>query len=80
MGKSDTEKQFSEILDLIETLAGALEHANGVMESYQMDIRNPPDFVAYDLVSAGFCQGTIYLNAPQRIRAALDKYREFGGP
>lgn len=50
----------------IECLREALTYAMWTIESYQIDIRNS-QWLGVDLVSLGFCQGTIYTGALEKI-------------
>ena len=50
-------------------LQKALEHAIAIIENYQRDIQYPQDSgYDFDLVAAGFCQGSMYLGAVERIK------------
>lgn len=42
-----------------DQLTAALKVAIGIIESYQMDIRNS-EWTGVDLEAKGFCQGTVY--------------------
>ena len=61
-----TEKQFAALLDLIETLAGALE---GIREHSGED---------EDGVLDEWTEAAAFDECKDISRAALDKYREFG--
>ena len=66
--------------ELIEKLADALRLTTLVLESYQMDIQNPPECFfgkLPDLVALGFCQGTIYLKSAPRALAVMEEYERF---
>jgi hypothetical protein len=57
-----TEEEFKNLQDNFEAAQAAYKYAIKVIENYQLDIR-----LKTRLVNAGFCQGSIYLEAKQDI-------------
>lgn len=74
-GPDDVYKLLMDKYKVIE----ALSHAEEVINSYQMDIRASKDWLAtpiddvyeapVDLVALGFCQGSLYLKALEKIKS-----------
>lgn len=53
---------------LIGQLHRALDYAIDIIESYEIDVRNSEPIVGIDLAKRGFCQGSIYKQAVQRVK------------
>ena len=70
------EKQFADVLDLTETLAGALD----VLITQLDVVGNSDEFRSVFLMAQlhhGAYHGPMYVSELAAARAALDKYREF---
>lgn len=46
---------------------GALRHAKKVIQSYELDIRMLPEYLADNPTGQGFCQGDVYTEAMSDI-------------
>ncbi len=57
---------------LNKRMVDALRYAISVIESYEMDIRNSEEICGVDLVTLGFCQGSIYTEARATIEHIID--------
>lgn len=65
-------------MDDIEELRKALRYAIGIIENYQLDIRDSRRRVGVDLLAKGFCQGVIYLEALPKLRHVLKETAQSG--